>query len=45
MIQWRNEGEQGQVLAIAPQQALEDLVNAELRAIITKTNSQTAIAP
>ena len=45
MIQWRNEGEQGQALAIAQQQALEYLVNAELRATITRTNSQKAIAP
>lgn len=39
MTQWRNARDQGQPLAIAQQQQLEDLVEAKLQATIARTNS------
>ena len=39
MLQWRNARDQGQPLAIAQQQQLEDLVEAKLQATIARTNS------
>ena len=43
MLQWRNARDQGQTLAIAQQQLLDDLVEAELQATVAraKTLSET----